>query len=252
MIDCHAHLHTSPFDTDREQAIKRAFDAGVKTLINVGFDVEGNYKSCVLARQYDTMYATIGIHPHGVDEWNSDVEQGMRELLKREEKIIALGEMGLDYFKNLQPRELQISVFQAQLKLADEFDLPVIIHCRDAFDDLFEILRKFSNIRVLLHCFTGTLEHARYAWEKGYYTAFTAIITYPSAVSLREIVAIAPLDKIVIETDCPYLAPQKYRGQRNEPAFLFEVLAEISRVKNIDIPSLEKGLAENTKRLFGI
>lgn len=252
LIDCHAHLHVKEFDSDRDAVIERALGAGVSKIINVGFDAEGNFAALALAKKYDFMYATMGIHPHLASEWNDQVGAKIYETAKREEKVIALGEMGLDYYKNFQPKELQKNVFRAQLKLARELELPVIIHCRDAFDDVFAILKEEKIERVLLHCFTGTETEAAEAWRRGYYTAFTGIITYPSAGALREVVKKCPPDRLIIETDCPFLAPQGKRGERNEPAFLSETFKQVCDLKIVKKNPLAEQMKINAKALFGI
>lgn len=249
LIDCHSHIHVDAFDSDRKQVIQRARDAGVEKLINVGFDVEGNFKAIALANQYDFIYATMGVHPHSASEWSEEIGEGIIETVKKEPRVVALGEMGLDYFKNFQPRELQITVLRAQLAIAQKLELPVIIHCRDAFNDLFEILPQYQLQNVLLHCFTGTLAEAQIGWDRGYYMAFTGIITYPSADSLRQVAQKCPVHLAVVETDCPYLPPVPHRGKRNEPAFLKDTadfLANLRPELTYDV------LTSNTNNLFGL
>lgn len=250
IIDCHSHLHVPQFEADQEEVIERARKAGVSRFINVGFDVEGNFKALTLAQKYPDFYSTMGIHPHLASEWNEEVGERIARAVRSEPKIVALGEMGLDYFKNFQPKEVQQHAFRAQLQLAKKLELPVIIHCRDAFDDVYEMLKHEKNERVLLHCFTGTRAQAQTAFERGYYIAFTGILTYPSAKELQEVARIAPEDKIVIETDCPYLPPQTKRGQRNEPAFLPEVLEKLAELRGRKTVELAQQIELNTKNLF--
>lgn len=252
LIDPHAHLHVKEFSHDREKTIERAALAGVAKIINVGFDTEGNFQALALAKQYDFIFATMGIHPHLASEWNDSVGAKIFETAKRENKIVALGEMGLDFFKNFQPREVQEKAFLGQLKLAKELDLPVIIHCRNAVPEVFKILAQEKIERVLLHCYTGTSEQAREAWNMGYYTAFTGIITYPSAGALREVVKNCALPKLLIESDCPFLAPQSKRGQRNEPGFLTETAKMVQNLKGISQTELERALESNIFDLFQI
>ncbi|MBI4994191.1 TatD family hydrolase [Candidatus Peregrinibacteria bacterium] len=265
LIDAHAHIHVKNFDADRNEVIQRALDAGVKRIIEVGFDSEGIFKALALAKAHDWIYAAIGIHPHLASEWNNDTASKIRKLAKPlkneahslrscvEDKIVAIGETGLDYYKNFQPREIQQKVFREQLRIASEVGLPVIIHCRDAYKDLFRILdeEKFSN-GVLLHCFTGTREEAEEGIRRGGFIAFTGVITYPNAKSLREIAEKAPIDKIFIESDCPFLSPQKYRGKRNEPSYIVETAKTIAQIKKISIPQLEKQIECNVKSFFSV
>lgn len=250
LIDTHAHLHVSAFDQDREAVIKRAREAGIGKLINVGFDVEGNFQAIALARKYDWMYATMGIHPHLASDWNDAVGAKIEDAVKRESKIVALGEMGLDYYKNFQPPELQKKVFREQLKLAKKLDLPVIIHCREAFADAFKILDEEKIERVLLHCFTGTATEAEEGLKRGFFLAFTGIITYASAGDLRKVVASCPINKIFIETDCPFLTPQKHRGRRNEPAYTREIYEKVASIKKMPQDELEIAVAMNMEQLF--
>lgn len=252
MIDTHAHLHVKEFDADRTAVIERAKAAGLTTIINVGFDVEGNFQAIALAKKHEFMFATMGVHPHLASDWNDQVGAKMLETCKREEKIVALGEMGLDYFKNFQSKEIQEKAFRAQLKLAKVLDLPVIIHCRDAFRDTFKILDEEDVSRVLLHCFTGTMEEAEEGFRRGYFMAFTGIITYPSAQALRAVVRNCPLNRLFTETDCPFLAPQSHRGERNEPSFLPEIVATIAKEKRISHTELQSSIVSNVKELFNI
>lgn len=252
MIDTHAHLHVKEFDADRAAVIERAKAAGLTTIINVGFDVEGNFQAIALAQKHEFMFATMGVHPHLASDWNDQVGAKILETCKREEKVVALGEMGLDYFKNFQSKEIQEKAFRGQLQLAKELDLPVIIHCRDAFRDTFKILQEEKISRVLLHCFTGTMEEAEEGWKRGYFMAFTGIITYPSAQALRAVVRSCPLNRIFTETDCPFLAPQSHRGERNEPSFLPEIVATIAKEKRISNTELQSSIVSNCKELFHI
>lgn len=250
LIDCHSHIHVKDFDRDRESVIKRATSAGVLKMIEVGFDSEGIFKAVALAKKYEFIYAVIGIHPHLASEWDEEVARKIEKLVKVEEKVVGLGETGLDYYKNFQPRNLQQSVFREQLKLAKKLDMPIVIHCRDAYADLFKILDEEKMERVLLHCFTGTAQEAEESLKRGYYIAFTGVITYPSANVLCEIAKSAPLDKILLETDCPFLSPQSHRGQRNEPSFIGETYKEVAKIKNLSENDLEAAITQNTHTFF--
>lgn len=252
-IDAHSHIHVKNFDADRDQVIARLKEVGVSKIIEVGFDSEGIFKALALAKKHDWIYATIGIHPHLASEWNDDIASKIRKLAKAEDRIVAVGETGLDYFKNFQPKDLQQRVFREQLKIASEVGLPVIIHCRDAYKDLFRILdeEKFAN-RVLLHCFTGTMEEAEAGISRGYFIAFTGVITYPSAGSLREIAEQIPLNRILIESDCPFLAPQSQRGKRNEPSFVPEIYKKIAKIKNMPVEKFADAINKNVSEFFGI
>lgn len=282
-IDAHSHIHVKNFDFDREQVIVRLKAAGVSKIIEVGFSCSGIFKALALAKKHDWIYAAIGIHPHLASEWSDDVSAKILKMAKTEDKIVAIGETGLDYFKNFQSKNLQQKVFREQLKIASEVSLPVIIHCRDAYKDLFRILdeEKFagrpnrsndasascrlhrrlpllmprqsgSPYRVLLHCFTGTMKEAEEGIRHGYFIAFTGVITYPNAKSLREIAEKIPLDRILIETDCPFLAPQSQRGKRNEPSFVPEIYQEIAKIKGMPVEKLAEQINKNASVFFGI
>lgn len=252
LIDCHSHIHVKDFDRDREEVIKRATAAGVLKMIEIGFDSEGIFKVVALAKKYEFIYAVIGVHPHLASEWDETIAAKVERLAKMEEKVVGIGEIGLDYFKNFQPRELQQRVFREQLKLAKKLNMPVVIHCRDAYADLFKILDEEKPDRVLLHCFIGTAAEAEEGLKRGYYIAFTGVVTYPSAKTLREVAKFAPLDKILIETDCPFLAPQSRRSQRNEPSFIGETYKEVAKAKKLSENDLEEAVTQNTHRFFGL
>ncbi|MBI5412792.1 TatD family hydrolase [Candidatus Peregrinibacteria bacterium] len=250
-IDTHAHIHVKDFDADRAEVIKRALAANV-SLINVGFDTLGNENAAKLADENKTIFWAGGYHPHHADLATDENLKKLEELARGPygKKLVALGEMGMDYYRNLQPKQTQEVALRAQLKLAKKLDLPVIIHCRDAVADTLKILADEKMTQVVFHCFTGTLEEAVACWNRGYMTSFTAICTYEKAGNIREVIKNAPVDKIMLDSDCPYLAPQKYRGKRNEPAYVFETFNKIAEVKNIQPKELEKILFENTVKFF--
>lgn len=250
LIDTHCHVHVSEFDADRSEVIKRAQEAEVECLF-VGFEPDGNEKAALLAHQYNG-YFTVGIHPHNADLTTDKNLERMRQFAKGEDgkRLKAIGELGLDYFKNHQPREVQLKAFSSQLQLARELQLPVIIHCRDAFEDVLKILAQEKIVDAVFHCFAGTLEEAQECWKRGYYTSFTGICTYPKAQNIRSAIAAAPTPKIMIESDCPFLAPEGHRGERNEPSFLRETFRKIAQVKKIPEPEMEEILFQNTRRFF--
>lgn len=254
LIDSHSHVHTNNFDADREQVIERAKKAGVEILIEVSFNPEGWIAASALAEKYENVYWTAGIHPHEADLATEENLKKMRELQKTPagKKLVAFGEIGLDYFKNHQSKDVQQKAFRAQLVIARELNLPVIIHCREAYGDVLKILSEEGITRAVFHCFAGTLAEAKLCWERGYMTSFTGICTYPKAENIREIIAAAPIDKIMIETDCPYLAPQSQRGKRNEPAFVAEVFEKICEIRKTSPTELEATLDKHTKLFFGL
>lgn len=250
-IDTHAHIHVKDFDADRAEVIKRAEEANV-WFINVGFDTGGNESSAKLADENETIFWAGGYHPHNADLATAENLQRLEELAHGPygKKLVALGEMGMDYYRNLQPKQTQEAALRAQLKLAKKLDLPVIIHCRDAMTDTLKILADESATRVVFHCFTGTLYEAFTCWNRGYMTSFTGICTYEKAGNIREIIKNAPIDRIMLDSDCPYLAPLKYRGKRNEPSYVIETFNKIAEVKGVQTEELEKVLLENTVKFF--
>lgn len=269
LIDTHAHLHVKEFDHDRAEVIKRALEANVD-FIAVGFEPDGNESAARLAQEYNTFW-TAGIHPHHADLATDENLQKIRNLSKSDfgSTLVALGEMGLDYYKNFQPPgrvtarlpinapkaqpyELQHEALRKQLVLSRELKLPVIIHCRNAFSETLELLNEEKITEAVFHCFTGTLDEAEECWKRGYYTSFTGICTYSKAENIRAAIAKAPLSRIMIETDCPFLPPQSHRGKRNEPAYLRETFKKISEIKEIPEQELEKIFYENTFRFFHI
>lgn len=252
LIDTHSHLHIKEFDEDRTQVIERARNADVD-FIAVGFEPAGNEAAAQLAKEYKTFW-TAGIHPHHADLATDGNLQRIIQLKKEPLglRLAALGEMGLDYYKNFQPSELQKKALQKQLALSRELKLPVIIHCRDAFQDAFQLLKEEKIADAVFHCFTGNLAQAEECWNRGYFTSFTGICTYPKAENVRRAIAKAPLDRIMIESDCPFLPPQSRRRERNEPAFLRETFQKIAEIKRIPEPDLEKILSENTAKFFRV
>jgi TatD DNase family protein len=243
--DSHAHLDGKRFDADRAEVIARAKQAGVTTLLAIGNGDgpgTGTFDCAVkLAQQYDWMYATLGIHPHEAAlAKQSDLDE--LERLAQSPKVIAWGEIGLDYFYDHSPRDVQQQVFVDQMEMACSAKLPIMIHCRpsdnseNAWDDTLRLIREHwapSGLGGVLHCFTGTVEHARAALNLGFVISFAGNITYPKAQNIRDAAGFVPLDRMFIETDCPYLAPVPYRGKRNEPAYVIETARQIGQLRNL-------------------
>ncbi|MBU1019389.1 MAG: TatD family hydrolase [Patescibacteria group bacterium] len=230
LIDTHVHLDFKHFDKDRGEVIQRALDAGVERMVNIGCDVRTSDASVVLAHEYDCIFATVGIHPHDSDQWGDDVANKFIVQAK-DEKMVAIGEIGLDYYHMRKPEEVQKKAFAGQLALAREVSLPVVVHIRDAARDAYDILVESGLERVILHCFNEDLEFAEKCWAKGWITGFGGPVTYPNNERLREVVEMAPSKQFVLETDCPFLPPQAHRGQRNEPAYVKEVLEEVEKIR---------------------
>jgi len=260
--DSHAHLDGKRFEADRDEVLARAKAAGVTTILAIG-NGEGpgtGTLDCAikLAQQHEGIYATVGIHPHeaALAKPNDFDELGR---LARDPKVIAWGEIGLDYFYDHSPREVQQRVFLQQMEMARAVKLPIVIHCRpsdnseNAWDDLLRLTREnwaSSGLGGVMHCFTGTVEHARSALDIGFVISFAGNITYPKAQNIRAAASIVPLDRMFIETDCPYLAPVPYRGQRNEPAYVVETARQIGQLRGLSAEEVGRQTSQNFCRFF--
>ncbi len=251
LIDAHCHLNDEQFADDLAQVITRAHDAGVIRLVNAGTNVELSRAAIELAERYKSVYAVVGIHPEHAGTFDGEKLQTLRELAAHR-KVVGIGEIGLDfYWKENPPREAQERAFTAQLDLAAELDKPVVIHDRDAHDALMAILRqRKGSPRGILHCFSGDLAMAREAIELGYFISFAGNLTFKNATRLQEIAKEIPLDRIVIETDAPYLSP--VRGKRNESANVVRVAQKIAELKNIEFAVVDQATTQNSEILFGL
>ncbi len=256
LIDTHAHLDFSQFDADREAVIHRAKEAGVGIIVNVGADLESSRRSVALAEEYDGLYAAVGVHPHEAKKLDGATLAALRDLAAHP-KVVAVGEIGLDFYRDLSPRDVQRRAFRAQLAWAARLGKPVVIHDREAHDEVLSILADWvaeapSSRRGVLHCFSGDLAMARQAVALGFYLGVDGLVTYQNARKLPEIVAWLPLDRLLIETDCPYLTPHPHRGKRNEPAYLRLVAERIAALKEVSVEELAKATTTNACLLFGI
>ncbi len=253
LFDTHAHLEGEEYAADRDGMIARARSAGVVHIVNVGFNLESSRRSVRLAEEYDLIYAAVGIHPHDAAEAGSGYLEELREMAAHP-RVVALGEMGLDYYRDLSPRPVQQRVFREQLALARELELPFIIHDRDAHGDLMKILRENrpGPSGGVLHCYSGSWEMARECLALGLYLSFAGPVTYPNANRLKEVASRVPLDRLLIETDAPYLSPAPYRGKRNEPAYVVFTAEEIARLRGLKTEDLAKVCTENGRKLFRI
>jgi TatD DNase family protein len=256
LIDSHAHIDFPQFADDREAMLERARVAGVGTLLAIGTGPGPEKLDAAIpyTDKYDWIYSSVGIHPHQAKE----VTQAHLDELARlaqHPKVIAWGEIGLDYFYDHSPREIQAEVFRNQMELAAGAKLPIVIHCRDAWDDCLAQLEqhwKATGLGGILHCFTSTLEHAKRGLDMGFLVSFAGNSTYPKTQHLRDVAKELPLDRILIETDSPYLAPQAYRGKRNEPAYVTEVAKTLAAVRNLAAEDFAAATAANFRRFFHI
>jgi len=256
LIDSHAHIDAPQFAEDREAMLQCAREAGVRTLLAIGTGPGPEKLDAALpyAEQHDWIYTTVGIHPHEAKEVTPAHLDELARLAQHP-KVIAWGEIGLDYFYDHSPRETQAEVFRAQMDLAHAAKLPIIIHCRDAWDDCLTQLEqhwKPTGLGGILHCFTSTLEHAKRGLDMGFFVSFAGNSTYPKAQGIRDVAKELPLDRILIETDAPYLAPQPFRGKRNEPAYVAEVAKTLASVRNLAPEEIAVTTASNFRRFFGI
>lgn len=253
LIDSHAHLHFKDFKGEIPQVIDRARQAGVMTILNVGTDLESSREAIEVARTHPDIYAAVGIHPHEA----AKIQEGELDLLKslaKDPKVVAIGEVGLDYYYEHSPRETQLKALSRFVRLAGETKLPLIIHCREAFGDCFEIMDREQGWKRggVFHCFTGDWTVAQKILENGFYLSFSGILTFKKPGNLIEVAQKAPLDKILIETDSPYLAPEPHRGKRNEPAYVQLVAQRLAEVRGVSLAVIEAAVATNLKELFGI
>lgn len=239
------------FELDREAVVERARTIGVELFIVVGYSLESSRKAIQLAEAFDDMYATVGVHPHGAKDYNDEAEKILRELAQHP-KVVAIGETGLDFYRNLSPRPKQEEAFRRQIRLAKAIGLPLVIHDREAHKEVARILQEEQAEEVggVLHCFSGDLAFASAAWEMGFYTSIAGPITYPKTGHLPEVVVKAPLERLLLETDCPYLPPQPYRGRRNEPAYLPFTAEAVAQIRGLTTSELAYLTTENTRRLF--
>lgn len=256
LIDSHAHIDFPQFDDDRAAMLERARAAGVTTLLAVGTGPGPEKLDAALpyAEENDWIYTSVGIHPHEAKEAAAEHFKRLAELAQHP-KVIAWGEIGLDYHYDFSPRDAQERVFREQLALAGAAKLPVIIHCREAWPDCIAILEKDwrgTGLGGIFHCFSGTTEEARRGLEMGFYISFAANITYPKAQNLRDSAKALPLNRLLIETDSPYLAPQAMRGKRNEPAHVAEVARTLASVRDLRVEEAAATTAENFRHLFGL
>lgn len=250
-IDTHCHIEMKEFDPDREEVIKRAREAGLEALITIGSDLEGTLKGVRLAESHDFIYCSVGIHPHEAKDVTDQTYSLLKELVQKK-KVIAVGETGLDYHYDHSPRELQRAVFRKQLELADETGLPVIIHSRQADADTLKIVRESGISQGVFHCFSGDADMAEQVMAMGFYISIAGPVTFKKALGLQEVARMISDDYLLIETDAPYLAPEPFRGRRNEPAYMLNTAKKIADLRGISLQDLARITTLNARRLFNI
>lgn len=254
LIDTHAHLDHGQFDEDRQAVIERAFAQGISHILSVGCDLESSAANVRLAETYPNIHAAVGIHPHDALQADEAGIAQLAKLLEQSEKIVAVGEIGLDFYRDRAPRDVQRLAFRRQIALARQVKKPIIVHDRDAHDEVLQILReeKAAEVGGVLHCFSGDKEMARACLDLGFYLSFPGTITYPKNDATREVVRAVPIDHLLVETDCPYLAPLPFRGKRNEPAYVRQTAAMIAEIKGLTLEDVARITSRNACTLFGI
>lgn len=250
LIDSHAHVDFPQFTDDRDAVIERARDSGLTALVNIGTNVNTSRASVRLAERYDFIWATVGIHPHDAQTATSEAVAELRALTQ-EPKVVAIGEIGLDYYRDYSPRPTQREAFRHQLALASELDLPVVVHSRDAHGDVVSILRDWEGTGVF-HTYAGGPKRLDQVLDMGFFIGLSGPVTYSGAEKLRDVARAVPLDRLLIETDCPYLTPEPHRGKRNEPAFVRFVAQAIARARGESMDKIARATPENARRLFGL
>lgn len=251
VIDTHCHIDFDDFDADRDAVIAAAAAQGIQAMINVGSTVEASERAVALAQRYPSIYACVGCHPHDAQEFGDDGLARLEEL-SASPKVVAIGEIGLDYYRNLSAPEIQRRAFAAQIELARRRGLPLVIHSREAQDDTIAVMKEHNVTRAIIHCFAGPAAFLAACLEMGCYVSFTCNITYKKATMLREMVAMAPLERICVETDCPYLPPEGSRGRRNDPLAARTAMEQVAKIKGIDVETAAAATTANARRFFGI
>ena len=253
LFDTHAHMDDRAFDQDRQALLASLPESGIAFLMNPGCSLASSRNAVALAEQYSYIYAAVGSHPDAADEVNGEVLEEYRELCKRyPQKVKAIGEIGLDYHYEDIPRELQKKAFVAQMELARQLDLPVIVHERDAHEDGLAIVKDFPEVKGVFHCFSGSAELARQLTDLGWYIGFTGVLTFKNARRAIEAAQAIPLDRIVIETDCPYMSPEPFRGKRNDPSRVYRMAEKLAEIRGITVEEAQNITLENGKRLYRI
>ena len=257
LIDTHCHLTFEPLANDIEGVLERSRSAGVAAWITIGTDTQHNRKAVELADRFERMYAAVGVHPHDAKDVTGQTLAELKELA-RSEKVMALGETGLDFHYNLSEPADQQRTFAAQLEIARELNLPVIVHCREAFDETMEILEQFIRLHgrlkgVVFHCFSGSAEQARIVLDHGFYISLTGVVTFKNAAKARQVADIVPLDRLMLETDCPYMSPEPMRKQRiNEPALMVHTARFVAELKEMPLPDFARAVTTTGKNFFGL
>ena len=251
LFDTHAHLNDEAFDADRDTLLLTFRDAGVGWVLNAGCSLESSHAGIALAEAYDWIYASVGSHPDVADEVNDEVLEAYRQMC-RHPKVKAVGEIGLDYHYETIHRDAQQKAFRAQMALAQELDMPVIVHERDAHDDGMAIIKEFPKVKGVFHCYSGSAEMARQLVDMGWYIGFTGVLTFKNARKAVETAASIPLERILLETDCPYMSPEPFRGRRCHPGLLPYMARKLAEIRGLAEEEVIRITTENAKRMYRI
>ncbi|MBI3336333.1 TatD family hydrolase [Candidatus Peregrinibacteria bacterium] len=252
MIDSHCHLTDKIFEGDLNDVLVRAKEAGVERMVTISDRLEEGTKCIEISKKYENVFATVGVHPHNAKEWQVTNPAILKKLVQSSKKVVGIGEIGLDYHYMHSPKDIQKKVFREQLQLGKELGLPVVVHTREAIEDTWAIVDDIRPEKIVIHCCCEKFEDIVRFLERGYLASFTGLITYPKAEELRRTVQMCSLDQIMIETDAPYLAPKKFRGKRNEPAYVVEVAKMIAEVKGVSLEEVDRVTTANTVGFYGL
>ena len=250
LFDTHAHMDDRAFDVDRAELLSSLPTQGIGLVMNPGCSLESSRNTVKLAQEYDYIYAAVGSHPDVADEVNEEVLEEYRTLVGHNPKVKAIGEIGLDYHYEDIPREIQLKAFRMQMELARELNLPAIVHERDAHEDGMKIVEEFPEVTGVFHCYSGSAEMAKWLVNRGWYIGFTGVLTFKNARKALEVAAAIPLDRIVLETDCPYMAPEPFRGKRNDPGKLYRMAEKLAELRGVSLEEIHGITMENGKRLY--
>jgi len=252
LFDTHAHMDDRAFDADRKELLIALPGQGIGLLMNPGCSLASSRRAAALAREYDYIYAAVGSHPDAADEVTEAVLEEYRRLCRENPKIRAVGEIGLDYHYEDIPREKQQAAFRAQMRLARELGLPVIVHEREAHEDGIRIVEEFPEVTGVFHCYSGSAEMAKWLIRRGWYIGFTGVLTFKNARRAVETAEAIPLERIVLETDCPYMSPEPFRGRRNDPGRLYRIAEKLAEIRGLPLEEIHRVTFENGKRLYRI
>ena len=250
LLDTHCHINDPLLNKETDKIVTNYLNAGVEKVICIGCCPESNLDVIKLANKYESVYCAVGVHPDDCYKYNAEELENL--LKNKNEKVIAVGEIGLDYYHTKENRQEQIKVFESQIQLANKYKLPIVIHCRDAFGDTLEILKKYAPFKygAVMHCYSGSLEFAREIIKLGLKISFTGTVTYKNALKVQEVAKNIPLNSFFFETDCPYLTPTPYRGQRNEPMYVKEIYKFVADLRDLSVEEMEEIADSNAKNFF--